>query len=156
MRRLEDYTAAEDLLAEAFLVAWRRFDERPVQAEELFWLYGIAGRVLYNVMRSQRRSLRLETRLAIERESEGDVPRYTKEEVEDLMDALGALSLDDVEIIQLAYWEKLSYREIGAALQCSENAAGIRLSRARQRLRDQLNDVTNDAAVLQILREENT
>jgi len=99
LRRLEDYAAAEDLLAETFLVAWRRFDERPIEAEELFWLYGIAGRVLYNVQRSQRRSLRLETRLAFERETERDNPHYSKENIEDLMSALGALSQEDAEII---------------------------------------------------------
>ncbi len=70
------------------------------------------------------------------------------------MEALGALSLDDRELIQLAYWEKLSYREMGIALGCSEKAAGIRLSRARKRIRDLLNQNSTGATVSLLQREE--
>src|ERR1039458_8802269 len=77
LRRLDDRSAAEDLVAETFIVVWRRFDELPSRDEELFWLYGIAGRVLSNLRRSRQRSLRLEMRLAAEREAGNEVPRYS-------------------------------------------------------------------------------
>ena len=142
LRRLDERSEAEDLVAETFIVVWRRFDELPPRNEELFWLYGIAGRVLANLRRTQQRSMRLESRLAFERELGQEIPRYSLEDVETLMKALGSLSSVEREIIQLAYWEKLSYREIGVALGCSEKAAGIRLSRARQALRERLNQTT--------------
>jgi RNA polymerase sigma-70 factor (ECF subfamily) len=154
LRRLDDHTEAEDLVAETFLVVWRRFDELPSRDGELFWLYGIAGRVFSNLRRSRQRSLRLEVRLAAEREAGNQVPRYSMEDIEELMKALGSLSQSERELIQLAYWEKLSYREIGVVLGCSEKAAGIRLSRARQSLRERLNQSPTPIASLPLLQEE--
>ena len=154
IRRLDDRSAAEDLVAETFIVVWRRFDELPRRDEELFWLYGIAGRVLANLRRTQQRSMHLESRMAFERELGQELPRYSLEDVEALMDALGSLSPDEREIIQLAYWEKLSYREMGVSLGCSEKAAGIRLSRARRELRERLNQTTALATPTLLLREE--
>jgi RNA polymerase sigma factor (sigma-70 family) len=122
----------------------------------LFWLYGIAGRVLANLRRTQQRLMRLESRLAFERELGQGTPRYSLEDVEALMEALGSLSPDGREIIQLAYWERLSYREMGVVLGCSEKAAGIRLSRARRALRERLNQTTALAAPTLLLREESS
>lgn len=154
LRRLDDRSAAEDLVAETFIVVWRRLDDLPTRDEELFWLYGIAGRVLSNLRRSRQRSLRLETRLASEREAGKEAPRYSMEEIEELMEALGSLSDSNRELIQLAYWEKLSYREMGVVLGCSEKAAGIRLSRARQSLHERLNQSPTPIASLPLLQEE--
>ncbi len=53
---LDDRSEAEDLVAEIFVVVWRRFDEIPVRDEELFWLYGIAAWVLSNIRRTHQRS----------------------------------------------------------------------------------------------------
>jgi RNA polymerase sigma-70 factor (ECF subfamily) len=154
LRRLDDRSTAEDLVAETFIVVWRRLYELPTRDEELFWLYGIAGKVLANLRRSQQRSLHLETRLASEREAGTDSPRYSMEDIEELLEALTSLSNSNREVIQLAYWEKLSYREMGVVLGCSEKAAGIRLSRARQSLRQRLNQSSTPIASLPLLQEE--
>lgn len=154
LRRLHDRSAAEELVAETFVVVWRRLDELPARQEELFWLYGIAGRVLSNMRRSQRRSLRLEIRLATEREAESKTPRYSTGEVEKLMEAIGSLSDINRDLIQLAYWEKLSHREMGLVLGCSEKAVGIRLSRARRSLRERLDQQSAPLASLPLHQEE--
>jgi RNA polymerase sigma-70 factor (ECF subfamily) len=154
LRRLDDRSAAEDLVAETFIIAWRRMNALPSKDEELFWLYGIAGKVIANLRRSQQRSSRLEIRLAFEREAVTEEPRYSQADVEELMEGLASLSDDNRELIQLAYWEKLSYREMGVALCCSEKAAGIRLSRARQALRNRLNHSPTPIASLSQLQEE--
>jgi RNA polymerase sigma factor (sigma-70 family) len=154
LRRLDDPTMTEDFVAETFVVVWRRLDDPPRRDEELFWLYGIAGRVISNMRRGRQRSMRLEMRLAFEREGEHLEPRYNEEDIERLMGALGALSDDERELIQLSYWEKLSYREMGIALGCSEKAAGVRLSRARSRLRDVMNESQLRMNVTPLLREE--
>ncbi|HUZ40246.1 MAG TPA: sigma factor-like helix-turn-helix DNA-binding protein [Acidimicrobiales bacterium] len=79
---------------------------------------------------------------------------YSFEDIEKLMDALGSLSHGERELIQLAYWEKLSYREIGVVIGCSEKAAGIGLSRVRRTLRERLNQSTTPIASLPLLQEE--
>jgi RNA polymerase sigma-70 factor (ECF subfamily) len=154
LRRLDDRSDAEDLVAETFVVAWRRFDDIPPRDQELFWLYGVAGRVLVNVLRGHQRSMRLEMRLALERERELDTQRYNEEQLEQLMWALSQVKPDERELLQLTYWERLSYREVGAVLGCTEKAAGIRISRARQHLRQLLNDTDATATITRLPNQE--
>jgi RNA polymerase sigma-70 factor, ECF subfamily len=42
------------------------------------------------------------------------------------------------EVLRLAAWKGLSHEQIAVSLGCSENAAALRLRRARQRLREEL------------------
>src|SRR3954465_493008 len=54
--------AAQDAVAETFLVAWRRFNDVPEDA--LPWLFGVARRVLANQRRASGRGEALRQRLA--------------------------------------------------------------------------------------------
>ncbi len=64
-RRRTDPATAEDLLAETFLVAWRRLDRVP--ADALPWLYATAGRLLANHRRGEARRAALVARVGRER-----------------------------------------------------------------------------------------
>jgi RNA polymerase sigma-70 factor (ECF subfamily) len=55
--------------------------------------------------------------------------------------ALERLRPDDREILRLAAWEDLSTSEIGVVLGCSAANAAVRLSRARSRFRQVLQEV---------------
>jgi len=121
--------------------------------EELFWLYGIAGRVLSNLRRREVRQLRLQGRLSLEREVQHESP-LSPEDVARLLIALGQLSPHEREILELLYWEKLSYREISLALGCSENAVGVRLTRARKSLRARLDSSSASVTHLDQERKE--
>ena len=138
LRRLDDQMAAEELVAETFVVAWRHIDSLPPQKEELFWLYSIAGRVLANALRGRQRSLRLINKLTFERGEDQEEAGLSNATAARLNEGLSKLRAKDREMIFLMYWENLSYREIGTVVGCSEKAAGIRISRARQKLRDVL------------------
>ena len=63
MRRCDPETA-DDVVADVFLIAWRRRAELP--EEPLPWLLGTARRVLANHARGQSRRVRLRDRLAAE------------------------------------------------------------------------------------------
>lgn len=128
-RRRVDDAAADDVVAETFLVAWRRLDDVPPRP--LPWLYGVAHRVLANHYRGVARHDRLEARVsavapraALPCEVDDDVPA-----------AFAGLSPRDREVLALAAWEELDAVEIAVVLGCSPNAAALRLSRARQRFR---------------------
>jgi RNA polymerase sigma factor (sigma-70 family) len=138
-RRLPDVSEAQDVVADTFLVLWRRFDEAPGEDELLPWLYGVARHVLSNRFRSRSRRDRLAARLA----QQPVAPTRGVEEIAGIrddtklvMEALLQLSESDREVLLLAAWERLSIRDIAATLNCSENAAAIRLHRARLRLTD--------------------
>lgn len=55
-----------DVVAEVFLVAWRRLNEVPTESA-LPWLYGVARLVLANEARGRRRWRELTLRVAAER-----------------------------------------------------------------------------------------
>ena len=66
-----DPGGAEDLVAEVFLVAWRRLDDVPAEAE-LPWLLGVARRAHANQRRSTGRQRALRDRLARQPEPQAD------------------------------------------------------------------------------------
>lgn len=130
---------AWDAAAEVFVVAWRRFDDIPVD-EARAWLIGVAFRVLANQRRSAGRRARL-----FERASQNlawapmpDEQVLRNEEDQELIEALSRLSRTDREIVQLAMWEELSASDIAIVLGISRAAVDQRFTRAKKRLSHQL------------------
>ena len=127
--RRTDPEAAQDVLADALLVVWRRLDDVP-EDDPVPWCIGVARRCLANARRSARRQQRLVQRLSLQHRE----PFEPALDDADLYDALGRLSEQDRELVQLWAWEQLAPREIAAVLGISPNAARIRLHRARAKL----------------------
>jgi RNA polymerase sigma-70 factor (ECF subfamily) len=90
--------------------------------------------VLANQRRSARRLLALRLRL---RELPA-APQPERSDLADVIAALRELRPEEQEVLRLAAWEGLTNAELAVALNCSENAATIRLHRARKRLAEQL------------------
>jgi RNA polymerase sigma-70 factor (ECF subfamily) len=126
--------AAEEILAETFLVAWRRIDDVPDPA--LAWLYKVASYEVANHRRRQERNQRLTVALAARTTDQGAEP----EPGESLgmggavRDAFAILRPEDQEVLRLAAWEQLSSAEGAEVLGCSIAAYRVRLHRARRRL----------------------
>lgn len=124
---------AADVVAETFLVAWRRLDdvdERTV----LPWLYAVARNVLLSQQRATRRQQAIAERVAAALPEAGEMPSRSPR----VLDALAALSEGEREVLMLAAWEELSSSEAARVLGCSATAYRIRLHRARKRLRERL------------------
>ena len=121
---------AQDVVADTFLVAWRRLDAVP--DEPLPWLYGVARKTLANYRRSAKRRQSLVSRL---RQAEPALPALDDTELETALRRLGER---DREILMLVAWEGLAPAEAAVALGCSPVAARLRLHRARKRLADAL------------------
>jgi RNA polymerase sigma-70 factor (ECF subfamily) len=123
---------ADDVVAETYLVAWRRRGDVPEPPEDVLWLFGVARHQLANMRRSARRRKRLRLALARERPTAGraaDDPR-----VEAVRDAMRRLPEPDAEVLRLVAWDGLSHREAAVVLGVTENAVALRSSRARRRL----------------------
>ncbi|GAB7002897.1 RNA polymerase sigma factor [Nocardioides sp. AN3] len=132
LARRTDAETAADVLGDTLLVAWRRFDDVP-DGEPLPWLYGVARNCLANAERGVRRRARLAARLA-EQPADDAEPAMPDE----LLEALEQLGDDQRELVRLWAWERLTPAEIGTVLGLTPNAVSIRLTRARQRLRELL------------------
>jgi RNA polymerase sigma factor (sigma-70 family) len=140
-RRVRDFAQrrvgadlAQEVVAETFLVAWRRLDDIPGAA--IPWLYRVALYEIANLRRRQAKAVRLydalrESGTATAMEDEAD-------DITELARAVGVafanLKPRDQEILRLAAWEQLSSSEAAAVLQCSVPAYRMRLHRARIRL----------------------
>ena len=123
--------AADDVVAEVFLVVWRRLHRVP--EEPLPWLLGVARKVLANRRRSESRAAALHERLADG--GHGSEPAVVNLEVDDRVQrALAGLSERDRELLLLVAWEGLRVNEAAQALGVRAGTLAVRLHRARQRL----------------------
>jgi RNA polymerase sigma-70 factor (ECF subfamily) len=128
---------APDVVAETFLVAWRRLDDVD-ERSALPWLYAVARRVLLSQRRATRRQQVIAERVAAAEPSVSlDAPGEASGSRR-LLDALGRLPEREREVLMLAAWEELSSGEAARVLGCSATAYRIRLHRARRRLRARL------------------
>ena len=122
---------AADVVAETFLVAWRRLDDVD-EGSALPWLYAVARRVLLSQQRTARRQQAIAERVA----AVWSEPLESANPI--LLEALAGLSEREREVLMLAAWEELSSSEAAQVLGCSATAYRIRLHRARKRLRERL------------------
>ena len=121
---------AEDVVADAFVVAWRRLAEVPDEHQR-GWLFGVARRVVANEVRSVGRRKRLAWRVA----GQPDLGDIEESDVGDVVRALLARMPESYrEALQLVEWDGLEPTEAAAALGCSAAAFRVRLHRARRRL----------------------
>jgi RNA polymerase sigma factor (sigma-70 family) len=134
-------SAAEDLAAETFTIAFRRWNEfdpsRPVKP----WLYGIAANLLRHYWRKERRMLRAYARAGDDPVLPGADASYERLErapYRALSAAVADLERGQREVVLLHVWADLSDAEIAEALGISLGTVKSRLSRARERLRNQL------------------
>jgi RNA polymerase sigma-70 factor (ECF subfamily) len=125
--------AAEDVVAETFLIAWRRIDVVP--DHELPWLFGVARKVIANQRRSEQRFASMTVRLASEVAEAQDDPRPDPDVPADaVLAALATLGERDQEALRLVYWDGLPAVDAARALGCTAVAMRVRLHRARGRL----------------------
>ena len=136
-----------DVVAEVFVVAWRRLDELPHGAEVRLWLYSVARRRVLVAQRGARRRLRLMGRLASEAWTRRDAAQ-TSLQIIDVRTAIDRLRAKDREVLLLVTWEGLSHAEAATVLNCSVNAVAQRLHAARERLKAQLTETVTDAAAV--------
>ncbi|HEY6890841.1 MAG TPA: sigma-70 family RNA polymerase sigma factor [Solirubrobacter sp.] len=141
MRRCDPETA-DDVVADVFLVAWRRRAELPEEA--LPWLLGIARRVLANHARGQSRRVRLQDRLAAQPAASGAPTPAEDKASARLNAALARLSERDRELLLLMAWEGLELRQAAEVLGVRPNTLAVRFHRARRRLSAALEAVEAD------------
>jgi RNA polymerase sigma-70 factor, ECF subfamily len=136
LRRTRNPEDAADVVAETFLVAWRRLGEVPPGAEARLWLYGTARLVLANQLRGAQRRHRLAERLRDELREQ--LPAHRQQDGSDVLEALAAIGEADRELLMLIGWEELTPHQAARVLGISPLAARSRLHRARRRLRARL------------------
>ncbi len=136
-RRRVSADAVDDVVAETFLVCWRKLEGVP--EDPLPWLYAVARKTLAN---QRRAAARQTTRAVVERSAgavlfEGDAA---------LGAAFSRLSERDQEVLRLVAWEGLSLREAATVLGCSAVACRVRFHRAKRSLAERLEALEQHSA----------
>lgn len=142
----------EDVVAEAFTAAWRRFEEVPTRPDEArAWLFGIARNCLLNTTRGQGRREALAVRVA-ERGGAGACPDADADAVADRLDLAAAwrrLSEVDQEALSLAVFDDLTSAQAARVLGTTPTAYRLRLMRARRALRRELDGDRSPRSILE-------
>jgi len=126
-RRLSgSVSAAEDLVQEAYMQAWRGFDRFETGTNVRAWLF----RILLNAHLQHRRKARIE--IAEDRRDDALLQRL------ELMQALDRLPEDHRTVLLLGAVEGFTCREIAEILSLPIGTVMSRLSRARQSMRTML------------------
>lgn len=134
-RRVGDRLAAEDVVAETFLVAWRRVEAIPTD-EARTWLFAVANKVIANSRRSRQRGDALLARL--EQTGNGSCHQLEADSLGVVVAAFNRLSRADRRALALVVWEELAPREAALVLRISAGAFSVRLHRAKERLRHEI------------------
>jgi RNA polymerase sigma-70 factor (ECF subfamily) len=142
LRRCTEPEDAADVVAETFLVAWRRLRDVPLEAEARLWLYATARRVLANHRRGMGRRSRLADRLR--EELRRQIPVQAPGGRAGVIEALAEMRDSDRELLMLIGMEGLTPSQAARVLGIGTVAARTRLHRARRRLQARLSDRAED------------
>ena len=130
--RRSDAATADEVVADTFLVCWRRFDRVPDDA--LPWLYAVARRCLANRLRAGRRE-QARTGPAVATPADPTADAYEQRaRTREVLAALAELPPKEREALQLCAWEGLSPAAAARVAGCTAAAFRVRLHRARRRL----------------------
>jgi len=151
VRRRVPPDAADDVVAQVFTVAWRRFGQVPSPPQDRLWLFGVARNCTAEHHRAATRWLRLRARLSQEPAAAAHMPGPggpdgVGPDPGPVLAALAELRPKEREALQLVLWDELSHTEAAAVLGCTVNAFELRYRRARNRVRDALAATWADAA----------
>jgi len=129
-----NFQDAEDAVQEVFFRLYRQKD--PPKGDSLrFWLIRVTVNHCRDILRSPWRKRRVSmTELAAEQTE----PVFDRTEQRELFEAVMDLPEKYRTVLYLYYYEELSIRETAAALKLSQSAVTTRLSRARSKLKEQL------------------
>jgi RNA polymerase sigma-70 factor (ECF subfamily) len=159
LRLTGDWSAADEVMSETFLAAWRGRGDVEAEGGSLRpWLFGIATNKARNADRSLRRRLAF-----LARRSEAAAGAGAGETVDDFAEdvvgrvddarrlaevrrVLGRLRRHEREVIALCVWGGLDYAQAAEALGVPVGTVRSRLSRARARLRGFVAEVEEEEA----------
>jgi RNA polymerase sigma-70 factor (ECF subfamily) len=136
-QRMDDEESAFDITSQVFMKALfnlHKYEHRGLPFSS--WLYRIAKSELYQSFRDRKneRTVNVETFQLFEMIDEIDEDQ-TEENRKKLFISLSKLKEKDVQLIELRFFEKRSFKEIGEILELTENNAKVKAFRAIEKLK---------------------
>ena len=145
LRRRVPPALADDLTQEALLTVWRRAESYDVKkAAASTWIYTIARNLHIDHYRKDARAKKLDEHDPQFQPPEAPTPDELcarAEDVDIVSEALGALPQDQRAVLELAFVEGLSHREVADRLDLPLGTVKSRIRLAMDKLRTSLGDV---------------
>ena len=136
-QRMDDKDLAGDITSQVFLKALNnlhRYEFRGVPFAS--WLYRIAKSELYQSFRDKKakRTINVESMNLFEMVDDW-VEDCSDEKRQLLLRVIGQLREEEVQLIEMRYFEKRSFREVGEILEITENNAKVKAHRVIQKMK---------------------
>ena len=134
LRRV-DVDLVDDVIAETFLVVWRRWPDLPAdRSGRRGWIYGILRNKIMQATDSLNRQLRLTRRASSLLDSEATLDPDDLEALQEAHRLLALLPPGERDALSLMVIAGLTSAETATALGCSVSSVTTRVARARKRL----------------------
>jgi RNA polymerase sigma-70 factor (ECF subfamily) len=133
---LKNYEEAIDVAQEVFIKALREKRLYDAEFKIKAWLYRVTRNLCFNMVRDRRRRSAILDSMPKKRKDDAvqDVMVFRSEQQQAMFEALQRLTKNHREILQLRYYQDLSYAEISETLDIALGTVMSRLSRAKRRL----------------------
>lgn len=136
-QRMDDEDLAFDITSQVFMKALKNINKYEYRGVPFAsWLYRIAKSELYQAFRDKKaeRTVNVESLHLFEmaEELEEDSNESNKKQ---MMKCLSLLKENDMQLIELRFFEKRSFKEIGEILELTENNAKVKTFRAIEKLK---------------------
>jgi RNA polymerase sigma factor (sigma-70 family) len=129
----------EEVVDDVLLAVWRGASGFDGRARPSTWILGIAHRQALKAMaRERRRQEPLPAQPPAPPPEGPETVMARREAAGALGRALAQLSAEQRAVVELAFFEGLSYREVAEVVGCPENTVKTRMFHARRRLRELL------------------
>ena len=126
----------DDVIAETFLVVWRRWSDLPVDLSgRRAWVYGILRNKVMQATDTLNRQQRLAHRVASALEDEATLDPHDLEALQEARRLLDLLPPGERDALSHMVIAGLSSAETAIVLGCSVSSVTTRVARARTRLR---------------------
>lgn len=144
-QRIDDKETAYDIASQVFLKALNnihKYEYRGVPFAS--WLYRIAKSELYQSFRDKKaqRTVNLDTSSLVQMidEMEEDTSEDNRKS---LIQIIKKLKEDEVQMVELRFFEKRSFKEIGEILDITENNAKVKSHRVITKMKKLFNQIGN-------------
>lgn len=147
IKMLTDAAAAEELSSDVMLEVWKQAGEFQGRSKLSTWIFGIAHNKALNVLRQKNTRTNVgldQARITVDERPDPEQSAERRDTLKHLETALGTLSLDHREVVELTFYHEFSYEEIAQIMNCPVNTVKSRMFYAKQKMREAFNQLESN------------
>ncbi len=135
--KLPDYFEAADIINEVFLEVWHKAASFQQRSKVSTWLFSIAYfKTVDHLRKTRPDNLSAEQLESIEDDAPAALSGLIQQQTADQVHhCIETLKPDHQSVMQLTFFEELSYKEIAEIMQCPENTVKTRMFHAKQAMK---------------------